>query len=928
MKDKNKQIAFTSWLVFITICILVVLIGYLAEERLRTLETERGHNTLISVGSLKANELSSWIKEIRDDNTLLMYDEAFVEKIYQYTVFNKTSELPIIHNYLQKIKELHSYLTVEYVSADETITISPSVTYPLSELNIQNISKAIEKNKIIVTDLHKHITNGDAHVGTDVYIPIRYYNNGEYLIIGAILIRTDANDVILPLLDTWPYKSKSAETLLVKREDEQVRFLTDLRFTRDAAFELSHSIDDMNLPAAIALRGYEGVMTGIDYRGVEVIAASHKIDGTNMALISKMDSSEVYAHVESVTRWAIIFTLIILTTIFITFYYWHKLFNERLLAQSYKSQLDKKALESHLELLSKYANDIIMLTDSDWKIIEVNEKALATYQYTYEEIIGQIYTDLKADLTGDNSQEVFDSSFNDGFIFEDKHKRKDNSAFPVEVSLRTIKKEGVLYRQLIIRDITERKNIEHRFKLAVYATEQGIWDWDLVSNDFWWSVNTYKLLGYEKDEFIPSYEVFLAKIHPDDQHLLKSYVNSTRVKKIKAPLDVEVKVQKKSGDYCYFMLRGQSEFNEKHEPVRIIGSLFDVTEQKAYQNKLKEEEIKYAALIENIPECVYSFSANRKSLQTKQIFMSSEWKEWTGIDVNEVLEDPHLWYKVIHADDKKESLKRFSEAIKNSADYYSEYRFVNVKTNEVHYIKDHGIPRAEKGSADNIIYDGVMSDITSERIAQLENEEANELYEKSLIETIKAISITVEKRDPYTAGHQNRVAELSSLIAKKLNLPQTQIKGLKLGAMIHDIGKIYIPAEILNRPGKLTSAEFEMIKSHPEVGYDIIKNITFPWPVAEMILQHHERIDGSGYPKGLKKGEITLEAQILAVADVVEAITAHRPYRASLSLDVAIDEIKKHSGIYYNPDVVDACLEIIESTEFNLEQLGDASQSS
>ena len=185
----------------------------------------------------------------------------------------------------------------------------------------------------------------------------------------------------------------------------------------------------------------------------------------------------------------------------------------------------------------------------------------------------------------------------------------------------------------------------------------------------------------------------------------------------------------------------------------------------------------------------------------------------------------------------------------------------------------------------------------------------------------RLISVTVEKRDPYTAGHQNRVSHLCCLIAEKLSLPQTQIKGLRLGAMIHDIGKIYIPAEILNRPGKLTAAEFEMIKSHPEVGYDIIKNIAFPWPVAEMILQHHERLDGSGYPKGLKGNAIILEAQILTVADVVEAITAHRPYRASLSLDVAIDDIKKYKGIYYNPDIVDACLEIIQNTEFTLEQL-------
>jgi len=876
---------------------------------------------LISVSSLKAHDLATWIKEIRDDNTLLMQNQPFIENIYQYTVLNKTSALPSINNYLKNMRRLHDYLTIEYISVDEAFVISPSNTYPLSEFNKANISKAVEKNKLIFTDLHRHETNGEGFVGIDAYIPIQYYINGEYLTLGVIFIRTDANKNILPLLETWPYVTETAETLLVKREDDKVVFLTDLRFTRDAAFKLTRSIDDTNLPAAIALRGYEGVMVGQDYRGVEVLATAHKVDGSNMSIISKIDADEVYSHSDLITRWAIYITLIILSTVFITFYYWNKLFTQRLIAQSYKSRLDKRALASHLELLSKYANDIILLTDNDWKIIEVNERALTSYQYNYEEIIGLIYTDLKSPTKTGENQEVFEGSYNDGFIFEDKHKRKDNSIFPVEVSLRTIKNKGVVYRQLIIRDITERKNIEHRFKLAIYATEQGIWDWDLVSDDFWWSENTYKLLGYEKEEFTPCYELFLAKIHPEDRQRMKNYVESIRVKKLNETLDIEVRAKRKTGEYCYYILRGQAEFNEVNQPVRIIGSILDVSEQRKYQDIIKQDQIKYAALIENIPECVYSLSVNKKTMRTEQIYLSDEWQEWTGIAASKVIEDSHVWYKVIHDDDKKESFKRFSEAIKNNADYYSEYRLVNVKTNEVHYIKDHGTPRAGDESAADVIYDGVMDDVTSEKIAELERNESNELYEKSLIETIKAISVTVEKRDPYTAGHQNRVSHLCCLIAEKLSLPQTQIKGLRLGAMIHDIGKIYIPAEILNRPGKLTAAEFEMIKSHPEVGYDIIKNIAFPWPVAEMILQHHERLDGSGYPKGLKGNAIILEAQILTVADVVEAITAHRPYRASLSLDVAIDDIKKYKGIYYNPDIVDACLEIIQNTEFTLEQL-------
>ena len=187
---------------------------------------------------------------------------------------------------------------------------------------------------------------------------------------------------------------------------------------------------------------------------------------------------------------------------------------------------------------------------------------------------------------------------------------------------------------------------------------------------------------------------------------------------------------------------------------------------------------------------------------------------------------------------------------------------------------------------------------------------------EALVGTIRAIALTVEKRDPYTAGHQSRVAELASAIGKELGLDAHRIEGIRLGATIHDIGKIYVPAEILNRPGRLTSAELEMIKSHPEVGYEIIKDVSFPWPVSDMVLQHHERLDGSGYPRGLKGDEICLEARILATADTVEAITAHRPYRPALGLETALAELEAHRGQSYDAEVVDACLLLFREQGF------------
>ncbi len=181
---------------------------------------------------------------------------------------------------------------------------------------------------------------------------------------------------------------------------------------------------------------------------------------------------------------------------------------------------------------------------------------------------------------------------------------------------------------------------------------------------------------------------------------------------------------------------------------------------------------------------------------------------------------------------------------------------------------------------------------------------------------VEALVLAIEKKDPYTSGHQKRVATFAGAIAKEMDLSQDQIDGVRMAAMTHDIGKNAIPGQILSKPAELTKLEMGMIKEHPQIGYDILKGIEFPWPVAQMVLQHHERIDGSGYPQGLLGDAIYLGAKILGVADVVEAMASHRPYRASLGLDKAMEEISKNSGILYDPDVVDAGLRLLREKGF------------
>lgn len=222
-------------------------------------------------------------------------------------------------------------------------------------------------------------------------------------------------------------------------------------------------------------------------------------------------------------------------------------------------------------------------------------------------------------------------------------------------------------------------------------------------------------------------------------------------------------------------------------------------------------------------------------------------------------------------------------------------------------MQKHGIRHAPVTDAGKII--GIVS------LRDLLNH-YHENLEILLEETVTALSLAVEKRDPYTAGHQERVTQLAVAIARELELAPKIISGVNMAAIIHDIGKVYVPSEILNKSGRLSEPEMTLIKIHPQVGYDILKNIEFPWPIAMIVLQHHERMDGSGYPAGLKGDAILQEARIIAVADVVEAMASHRPYRPVIGIKTALNEIRLQRGTLYDPIVADVCINLFKNKGF------------
>jgi PAS domain S-box-containing protein/putative nucleotidyltransferase with HDIG domain len=209
-----------------------------------------------------------------------------------------------------------------------------------------------------------------------------------------------------------------------------------------------------------------------------------------------------------------------------------------------------------------------------------------------------------------------------------------------------------------------------------------------------------------------------------------------------------------------------------------------------------------------------------------------------------------------------------------------------------------------------------IQDISERKRTAEELRQTSLRLQRAIEGAINAVALTTEIRDPYTAGHQHRVAKLACSIGRELGLSEKQIEGVRVAGTLHDIGKIYVPAEILSRPGRLRQNEINLIKDHAQVGYDLLSTIEFPWPVAQIVLQHHERINGSGYPFGLSGDEILIEAKIMSVADVVEAMASHRPYRPALSIEEALLEILQQRGVLYAPEAVDACIKVFTQKGF------------
>jgi len=338
----------------------------------------------------------------------------------------------------------------------------------------------------------------------------------------------------------------------------------------------------------------------------------------------------------------------------------------------------------------------------------------------------------------------------------------------------------------------------------------------------------------------------------------------------------------------------------------------DITDRKKVEEALQESEERFRTLSDKTP-----LGMSLIGVDGRYEYVNPAFVKIFGYDLSDI-PTGREWFRTAFPDPeyRKEVMASWQEDLKNYPNLEIRPRIyeVNCKGGARRTILFR--PVTLPSGKQFIIYE----DITDREQAEKQLKDTLESLRKAMGATTQAMASAVEARDPYTAGHQIRSANLARAIATEMELPQDMIEGIRVAGSIHDIGKLSIPAEILSKPTKLSDLEFALIKEHARRGFEMLKDVESPWPLAEIVYQHHERIDGSGYPRNLKGEEICLEARILTVADVVEAMASHRPYRPGLGIDVALNEIEKNSGIFYDSTVADACVRLFREKDFKLDE--------
>ncbi|MBC8273422.1 MAG: PAS domain S-box protein, partial [Chloroflexi bacterium] len=569
-----------------------------------------------------------------------------------------------------------------------------------------------------------------------------------------------------------------------------------------------------------------------------------------------------------------------------------------------------RASHDYLDRIINSMVDVLVVLDTDYTITDVNRSFSKYYGGERKDIVGRKCYEVMFSLSKPCSEKQrrcpLRTVLKTGkpFSMEHIYKTVEGQEFTFELSMfPLLDSDGNIEALIEIQhDVTVRKQMEESLRLSeqnfrdlIENSPLGIRFLDKDGNTLYANRALLDIWGYSSlDE--------LEAVPEKQRYAPESYAeHMERVEKgrgANVPLDYEVSIVRSDGKVRHVLAStrallwgGEKQFQAVYQ---------DVTERR-------QAEMEYKTIVGTAMD---GFAIH--DMQGRFLDMNDAYCHLIGYSRDELL---NMLFTDVEVGEKPEDrVKRIRRLIKEVGYDHFETR---------HRRKDGGIIDVDI-SVNYLPTDGgrffvFLRDITERKRMEEELRHNLERFKNAMEGVIQVIASIVEVRDPYTAGHQRRVAELVCAIAEEMGFSEERIEEIRMAALIHDIGKIYVPAEILSKPSRLTEIEFSMIKSHPQVAYDILKSVEFPWPICKLVLQHHERMNSSGYPGGLPGEDILPGARILAVADVVEAMASHRPYRPALGLDKALDEISKNRGVLYDSEVADACLRVFNERGFRFE---------
>lgn len=587
----------------------------------------------------------------------------------------------------------------------------------------------------------------------------------------------------------------------------------------------------------------------------------------------------------------------------------------------------EEALRESEELQIKLVNaipDIVVRTDLAGNILFANENALRIGGYSKDEFLGQNLHNFVAPEDRERAVGNLHLLLESRLGPREYHlMTRDGRKILFEINGDVLRKEdGTPFAAVhVCRNITQRKQIEKALKekderlrgitenlpgviFQFYATPNGQYGLTYLSKPI---KEFAKILSkFDADHLDAVFSEFLSRIHEDDRERFLSSV--AQAVQTASRWNFEGRIAIPSGKIIWF--QGLSVPTRLPDRVIFDGILLNISERKLAEELSQKSEEKFYKIFTTAPDCIaIARLHDGLIIDVNQGFEAIVgWTREQTIGTKSFEPPMNIWL------DKKERRAMIAD-LKSGRD---------ILDREFKFRRRDGSDRFGTYSARAITIDEqecvifILQDITDRKLMDIELKRTLESLRKSVGATIQAMVSAIEAKDPYTAGHQLRVANIARAIATEMGLSQDKIDGIRMAGVIHDIGKLSVPAEILAKPTKLTKLEYSLIQEHPRSGYEILKNVESSWPLAEIIYQHHERMNGSGYPRNLKGNDILIESRILAVADVVESMASHRPYRASLGIEAALEEIEKNKRLLYDEHVADACLTLFRHKGYML----------